>query len=291
MPGIFAIFNFFSVWYYGVAGYLEPIPQLYEAFALVALYYYLVALVTPYEERREEFFAGLERKKKYDDPMSKHSGGSLKWFWGIHIRVFQILPSHFATTVAKEILTGTECPLTNSYQTAHTILNVIESVTTIICIFGIIAFYNRLQPSLKPHHVISKLVSFKTIVGIILLQSSIITGLAEHSIIKATKYASVVDLDIGLLPFITCLEVLIFSAIFLWAFSAKPYRRGGNRAGLQRLESVGIIAPEQHPEAGSVATVKEPLGVVRALVDVLNIWDILSGIWLIPRYVSAASKE
>ena len=75
----FAIFNFFSVWFYKKSWILEPIPEIYETFALVAMFYLLVVYVAPEVENRESFFQHLQRLGRYSRK-PKHNRGSLRWF-------------------------------------------------------------------------------------------------------------------------------------------------------------------------------------------------------------------
>lgn len=75
----FAIFNFFSVWFYRKSWILEPIPEIYETFALIAMFYLLVVYVAPDVDDRESFFQHLQRIGRYSKK-PKHNRGSLRWF-------------------------------------------------------------------------------------------------------------------------------------------------------------------------------------------------------------------
>lgn len=79
----FAIFNFFSVWFYEKSWILEPIPEIYETFALVSMFYLLVVYVAPEIESREAFFQHLQRFGRKNKP--KHNRGSLRWFQVRHL--------------------------------------------------------------------------------------------------------------------------------------------------------------------------------------------------------------
>ena len=78
-PPIAAFFNVFSVWFYDVSWILEPFPELYECFALVAMFYLLVLYVAPHETHREDFFMHLQRFGVVKNK-PKHDRGSLRWF-------------------------------------------------------------------------------------------------------------------------------------------------------------------------------------------------------------------
>jgi ABC-type transport system involved in cytochrome c biogenesis permease subunit len=76
---IYAVFNFFSCWFYDAAGFLEPISQLYECFALCSIFLLFIQYVVPHEESRLDFFQNLERQGRKGN--KKHDFGSLKWFY------------------------------------------------------------------------------------------------------------------------------------------------------------------------------------------------------------------
>ena len=76
---ISAGFSLFSVWFYDVSWFLEPFPELYECFALVAMFYLLVLYVAPHETRWDDYFMNLERYGVLKNK-PKHDRGSLRWF-------------------------------------------------------------------------------------------------------------------------------------------------------------------------------------------------------------------
>ncbi len=79
VPAAFAVFSFLGLWFYDASNYLIPIADFYECFALVAIFYYIITVVTPIEDsnQRLEFFYKLENKAKDGSVIP---GGSLQWF-------------------------------------------------------------------------------------------------------------------------------------------------------------------------------------------------------------------
>jgi hypothetical protein len=77
-PPVFAIFNLFSIIFYKAQGHLNPIPQLYEAFAIPALFLLSVAYVAPGEATRDSFFNELELRRRSGN--TQPGKGSLQWF-------------------------------------------------------------------------------------------------------------------------------------------------------------------------------------------------------------------
>ena len=90
---ISAGFSLFSVWFYDVSWFLEPFPELYECFALVAMFYLLVLYVAPHETRWDDYFMNLERYGVLKNK-PKHDRGSLRWF-KVRFRVFVLILSFF----------------------------------------------------------------------------------------------------------------------------------------------------------------------------------------------------
>jgi hypothetical protein len=113
--------------------------------------------------------------------------------------------------------------------------------------------------------------SLKGLVFAQIIQNSIIAGLADKKHLVPTVHVDFLDLWIGTGAFITCVECVIFSAWMLHSYSARPYKHAMTKPthiienGQSRLE---------HPSTSS-------LGFFRAIFAVLNIWDIISGTWVI----------
>jgi hypothetical protein len=58
MPAFFTVFAFLSICFYNEAKYLLPVADFYEAFALVAIFYYMNLIVLPAAPRRTMSFYG-----------------------------------------------------------------------------------------------------------------------------------------------------------------------------------------------------------------------------------------
>jgi hypothetical protein len=72
--------------FYDAAAYLDPVPLFYEPFAIVALFYFFVTIITPTADLREQFYSDLERQHfGRSKGRPKHGGGSLAWF---HVSCF-----------------------------------------------------------------------------------------------------------------------------------------------------------------------------------------------------------
>lgn len=76
-PFAFSVCAFFGLWFYDASEYLVPVAHLYECFALVAFFYYMIMVAAPDPDSRVEFFHNLERRGRGGKVIP---GGSLKWF-------------------------------------------------------------------------------------------------------------------------------------------------------------------------------------------------------------------
>ena len=145
------------------------------------------------------------------------------------------------------------CPLKFRLSREATALAVIESVATSICVLGIVWFARRMAPELKQHQVVYKLFSFKGIVGITLTQAPVFQLFAQEEWFHRTERVSIFDFAVGTPAFLTCVEMLVVSVIFLWSFGAKRYAE---------------LAREVPREKGFGG----------AVLDVLDVRDIFQGI-------------
>ncbi|KAK4691336.1 hypothetical protein P7C71_g5641, partial [Lecanoromycetidae sp. Uapishka_2] len=258
---IFAIFNFFSVWFYRYSWILEPIPEIYETFALVSMFYLLVVYVAPEDNDREFYFQNLQRLKRYSKkPTPKHNRGSLRWFRVTWVMVFQILPINLILSLVSWIYSAVQCPLDYTVSNAATAISVIDSVATSICVYAIITFERRIKEEAKGHRAVWKLWTFKGTVAVVLTQGPLFSFLAKYNWWDRTKYVSVMDFVIGTPAFMICMEMFIVSLLFLWSFSATEY--------------MNMVARHRTPR----------IGIGRAILDVLDIRDILRGCWYMVRF-------
>ena len=170
------------------------------------------------------------------------------------IMVFQILPVKFVLNLAVWIAGAVMCPLKFKLSKEATGLSVVQSIATSITVMGIVWFARRMAPELKQHQVVYKIISFKGIVGITLTQAPVFQLFAQNSWFHRTEYVSLMDFAVGTPAFLTCVEMLIVSVIFLWSFSAEQYLELST--SLPRTKTLG-----------------------GALLDVLDIRDIFQGVW------------
>ena len=124
---------------------------------------------------------------------------------------------------------------------------------TLVAVLAIIRFYGRMKPELQHHHALLKMVCFKGLVILTIIPTTLFTSLANYKVFFPTTHISFLDFEVGIPDLIACFLMFVFSISFWWGFSSAPYR-----------------------QAASNGAKKATLG--RAIMDVVNISDILAGI-------------
>lgn len=219
---VYAICSLFAIAFYSAAAYLEPIPGLYEAFALVAIFLLLVELAQPEIKRPEPATVEL-----VDACNIAKSAGKLsrRWFLTIWIMVFQILPGRILTTIAAEVVEARRCHTDPSYRIAHVVIAVVQALQTIICLLAILLFHHRFRSKLRPHGGGVKLILFKLVILTQLVQRVIFAILEYKKELHPSVHISYFDLTLGIPPALTCIESFFFSVVFLGPFSVRRLQR------------------------------------------------------------------
>ena len=165
-----------------------------------------------------------------------------------------------ATSLVAWILSKTMCPLKYRLSPVSLAIEVVESMSTTICITSIITFATRVAPDLKGTKTRGKMISFKGIVGVTLTQAPVFAGIAAYGVFDRTIHVSVLDFTVGTPAFMTCCEMFLISFVFLWTFTAEPY-----------LNLMGTL-----PRCRSVPG---------AFLEVLDIRDIMKGVWYMVKII------
>lgn len=170
--------------------------------------------------------------------------------------VHQNLPVRLIATIVTIAISGSECKLSKHHKRAQAIINIIQAVSTTICIVGILQQTKMLKLALGGYKIITKLLALKLIIFLDVLQSLIFSILSNTGDIKPTKTQSLPDLLIGTPELIVCCECFIFSLLYFWPYSARSYTARKHDANQQSYPRMGFF---------------------RAIIDVMNISDIITG--------------
>lgn len=125
----------------------------------------------------------------------------------------------------------------------------------------LIQFYYQLKKDLAPYRPFLKILCIKLVVFFCFWQTLLIGMLAtDDGPLKPTEKIARPDLKIGIPSMLICVEMSIFAALHVWAFTWKPYdlKRFGDP------HSYNDELPKQYV-----------CGPVQALASVFNPWDII----------------
>ena len=269
MPSVFAIFSFFGVWKYHLTNYFTPIAELYEAFALVGVFFLTVAYLVPSSDwpTQVAFFSAPEN-------------GGYGLFATRNIVVMQIIPVHIITLIAIEVVTGTSCDEGKTYKHAYTAYSIINGFSATMALIAILRMLIRNKTALKAadSKVVGKLATFKIIVWLQFLQRIVFSILSTANALTPTRTLSYNDLNLGLNSFVTTLEVMIISIFMIYYYWPRQYKH--HPVDYEHTQASGSdSSPEGRKEGAppSYAGPKPKLGFRRAILDALNMSDVIQG--------------
>lgn len=127
----------------------------------------------------------------------------------------------------------------------------------LIAVIAVILYARMMRSALQGHGPYAKLFTFKTLVIIEAVQGVAFAFCSAHFIWHPTAHVSYRDLQVGVPNMLICLEMLVAAVLFMWSFSAAPYRRHAARFPSEQA---------QH-------------GVLRGLFKVCNILDTVLGLF------------
>ncbi|KXT01489.1 hypothetical protein AC578_4530 [Pseudocercospora eumusae] len=272
-PIVFSICNLIGILKYDAAGYSKPVAELFEAIPLIGAFLLFIAFAVGASASRSgavnAYFEDLPRRRMLGRNKLKHEFGSLRWFYLHYILVFQILPSRIALTIAEWAVHANACPL----DEIPTGLSVSSAIVMVMWIVGTLRFYRRLRELLKPRNAYLKMFSFKLIVLVQIIQEPLLSGLLSSGILKPTEKVSYKDWKYGLPAFCVVVEMLLFSILFLFSFSAREYCHTG-------------------PDAEGLVIARQPeLPFAKALVHSLDLSDILKGCFWHKQFIAVCFPE
>ncbi|KAI9740240.1 MAG: hypothetical protein M1834_004818 [Cirrosporium novae-zelandiae] len=214
-PVIFSLISLLMILFYSSALYIDPIRDTYEAIALVSLFLLYVNYLVPRGEDRLKCFYNFDRKNKAGEIIP---GGSLKWFKYIISKII-LMAAQMITEAA-----GIYCETSNKIRYGHIWIKVIGILVTIIAVMSVVRFYSQLKAELAGHRPLLKLIAFKLIVFLDLVQTSIFTFLASSDDNSLSSKFTYQDLTIGLPCLLTSIEMALFALAFIYVFNTADYK-------------------------------------------------------------------
>ncbi|KAK0252085.1 hypothetical protein B0A54_07788 [Friedmanniomyces endolithicus] len=238
---VYAVVAFFEVASYQVAQYIDPLGDL-------ALYLLFLQYAAPSGTFANDDILSAARA-------AEETTVSFDWVRVGYIFVFQYPITEIFCVILIESTeaTGTYCSYSLYPYFGHIWVEIIQSLGIGACVIAILVFRGNMKQRMKVRRGLAKLVCFKIIVFIRFAQAWVFSLLLQYNVIKTSATFSYNDILWGIPGLATCAEMVLFSLGFWYAFSSTEY--GSN------------AKPRNTPL---------PLG--KALLDVINPIDLLSGI-------------
>ncbi|KAI5458811.1 organic solute transporter Ostalpha-domain-containing protein [Mariannaea sp. PMI_226] len=250
----YAVISFLSVAFPSAFVYVSPWLEFIQSISLGAFFLLMCQFVSDSDAKRDVFFASLEIKNKRS-PTGRVDG--LIWFRRRWVMIFQYPVVSLIAAIATDITqaAGIYCEWVSVPYFARLWISIILNVSTAIAVTSVLKFYEALKSHTKEHKPLAKLVAFKAVVGLGFLQKIIFWILTDAKVLNPTDTLTYADLNIGIPNLLTCIEMVPLSLFFLFAYSWNPYNIRNN----------GLT---YH-------------GAGRALIDMLNVKDILDALLFI----------
>lgn len=166
--------------------------------------------------------------------------------------VLQFIPSSIIIWIGSIIAlaVGEYCRQSNSVHFAHLWITIFKFFVTTVSILCCLRFYGRNKAKLLQHKILLKLFTFKSIIGLNVVQTVrsppsrekhpsgylltpaqfVINILAGHGTLTPNKYMTYHDINDGLASLILACEMPIFAILMLFAFPSKPYKNSNKAA-------------------------------------------------------------
>lgn len=255
---VFAVFSFIGVVSYRATEYMLLFAKLYEAFALIAVFYLMIALLTPNATTWAEEFAFFAQPE--------HMG--FKRFRLTYLAVMQLLPGRIITTIAAILVTAIDCYGAENYKKAHLAINIINAAQTLLLISFLIRFLKRWAPELKKvdSRIVGKLACFKLVVIFEVLETLVFSILSKAGVLDPTATLSYNDLHLGISTMIITVVVTFLGLGMVFFFSHGQFRG-------RRHDSVEDGKPVDH----KMPVGHKKMNPIHAIFNVLDMRDIIVG--------------
>ncbi|RMZ78023.1 hypothetical protein DV737_g4089, partial [Chaetothyriales sp. CBS 132003] len=215
-PPVFGVFSFLAVYSYHISGYMVPIAELYEIFALVSVYLLFLWHLSHATNLDGQIRAIISINPNYGFPMFRRT----------YLLVMQAVPVRIITTVAAWILTAATCTNSAANKHSHTIINIINSVSVTFALLSLLRFLLMFKHQLQQQDpkIVLRMIAFKIVIALQFIQQIVLSILSSTNVLKPTRTQSYDDLHLGLSSFLTSMEVALISILLLIAFWPTEFR-------------------------------------------------------------------
>ncbi|MCJ1380884.1 hypothetical protein MMC17_003993 [Xylographa soralifera] len=252
---IYAIIQFANIYLGASAIYLLPWMNVCESIALITFVLLICDYLSPSVKSQGGYLDVYE-------PHSRNGGDASGEAIARSQKVRRLACQYIAVATLVAIVTditqatGIYCNNSNGVHFAHIWLTIIRAISAAVAILAIVKFTMAQKRNLPRQRIMFKLVAFKLIVFLNLLQTMVFS-FAGARFTPSTKFAYL-DMTVSLPAIIYCLEMVIFSVLFHVAYSFRPYIVKQSSSSSYQGGVFGIF--------GIVAAFN-PVDIVREIVD------------------------
>ncbi|TEB20972.1 DUF300-domain-containing protein [Coprinellus micaceus] len=241
MPPVYAIISFLSYRFFRYYTYYSFIYIAYEAITLSAFLLLIIEYVAATASGNSPDRA-IERKDKRPLPIPfccwRYRPTKAYFMYTVKWSVLQYIIIRPAASIAGiicehyHVLCHTEG---YTYKYAAVYIECINFVSISIALYGLLVFYGLMAEELKGKRPVAKFLSIKLIVMFTFYQMFVFNAL-QGRVIKETTYWTTTNIANGLNALAICIEMVFFSILMWWAYTAKEYQRpeGTKATGIWR---------------------------------------------------------
>ncbi|KAI0690362.1 organic solute transporter Ostalpha-domain-containing protein [Cytidiella melzeri] len=255
MPPVYAVISFFSYRYFRDYTYYDLIETAYESVTLSAFLMLLIEFVASTASGNDVKNA-IARKDKKALPIPlcfwRYRPTKAYFMYTVKWSVLQYVIVRPALSIVGIIAQrkGVLCESGSwSFKTAKAYITLFDAISISIALYGLFVFYGLTKDELVGKKPLAKFLSIKLIVMFTFYQSFVVSCIEikdANATCVATAYWTEANIADGLNALAICIEMVLFSALMLWAYSYHDY----------------IIPGE-----------KKTWFILRPIWDSINLWD------------------
>jgi Organic solute transporter Ostalpha len=245
----YSLISWFCIFFPQAYYYLNPWLELVQSICMATFFLLLLEFISPNEDQRSLFFAGIEIKDKKDKkaPSGRHYDSpekNLMWYRRKWVAIFQYPVVSLIVAVVTDITEaiGDYCDISFAPHFAHLWMFILSNLSVTVAVTSIFMMYKALRVHLKHHNPLAKLGAFKLVVGLGFLQGIIFSILQSTHAIGPTATLTYADIKVGIPTMLTCIEMVPIALFFHFAYSHRPYCLDGKRQPVPVAESA-VAAP------------------------------------------------
>ncbi|XRM46579.1 hypothetical protein ABZX51_009608 [Aspergillus tubingensis] len=243
----YQVLSYISICFPNSYIYLQGFTEVLQGVALYAFLMLLCDYMAPDDTSKVKFFSSLETKRQWQPKKKRNGLAFLSLTW------YSVLQYPIITWITAIVQVATQsmhvyCLESNAPHFAHVWLEVVTSLSTSIALNAIIQFYVNMKGYMTEHKPLLKLMAFKLIVGLILLEKIMFLILTSTKVLTYPPSMTYIDTLMGLPTMLICVQMVPLSFLVLYAYRTKPYEISTSVSSL-RPQAYQPLESDQDEEA------------------------------------------